>query len=198
MFAAQEISKGTVVGRVTHHRLQRRGEEQAHHQDYIGSLYVVRCSFYIPLTHHLPKPPLLTFPTMPPPLQTHPTLTHHPSYWPSPTSPSTLTHALALGLGPVFNHSLHTQNIGWTRDIPTTTITYVALRDIRAGEELCISYGSSSRLWFEDTEAREWESMMENWPWREGEREDEVHDRGETLGELELSGLSGVVVDLEE
>ena len=39
---------------------------------------------------------------------------------------------------------------------------------------------------------------MGNWRWREGEREDEVHDRGETLGELELSGLNGVVVDLEE
>ena len=41
----------------------------------------------------------------------------------------------------MFNHSRHAQNVGWTRDVERSVIVYRALRDIDAGEELCISYG---------------------------------------------------------
>jgi uncharacterized protein len=41
----------------------------------------------------------------------------------------------------LFNHSRANQNVGWTRDINRKVIVYQALRDIQAGEELCISYG---------------------------------------------------------
>lgn len=55
----------------------------------------------------------------------------------------------------MFNHSSLRQNVGWERDLTNRLISYTALRDIKAGEELCISYGV--RLTFEDTEARELE-----------------------------------------
>ncbi|RFU36104.1 hypothetical protein B7463_g167, partial [Scytalidium lignicola] len=64
--------------------------------------------------------------------------------------PST-TQAVVLGLGSMFNHSSLHQNVGWERDLTNLLITYTTLRDIRTGEELCISYGS--RLTFKDTEA---------------------------------------------
>lgn len=41
----------------------------------------------------------------------------------------------------MFNHSRHAQNVSWTRDIERLTVVYRALRNIEAGEELCISYG---------------------------------------------------------
>lgn len=59
------------------------------------------------------------------------------------------TQAVALGLGSLFNHSLLHQNIGWSRDVVGQCIVYRALRDIRAGEELCINYG---KLWFVDAD----------------------------------------------
>jgi uncharacterized protein len=62
------------------------------------------------------------------------------------------TQALALGLGSLFNHSRH-QNVGFQRDVQRQCIIYTTLREIAAGEELCISYGS--HLWFDDTEGRE-------------------------------------------
>ncbi|PNS19439.1 hypothetical protein CAC42_7283 [Sphaceloma murrayae] len=62
-----------------------------------------------------------------------------------------VTQAVVLGLGSMFNHSTQSQNVGWTRDIDRQIITYHALRDIPAGEELCISYGS--RLTFTDADA---------------------------------------------
>ena len=62
------------------------------------------------------------------------------------------TQAVVLGLGSMFNHSLHGQNVGWERNLPAQCITYRALRDIRAGEELCISYG---KVWFVDVDASE-------------------------------------------
>lgn len=34
-------------------------------------------------------------------------------------------------------------------------ITYRTLRDVKEGEELCISYGESGRLGFEDADAEE-------------------------------------------
>ena len=51
----------------------------------------------------------------------------------------------------MFNHSTADQNVGWQRDLDRQLVTYRTLRDIRAGEELCISYGS--RLTFVDADA---------------------------------------------
>ncbi|KAH8821224.1 hypothetical protein F5884DRAFT_79247 [Xylogone sp. PMI_703] len=65
----------------------------------------------------------------------------------------TTTQAVVLGLGSMFNHSSLHQNVGWERDLTNLLITYKTLRDIRIGEELCISYGS--RLTFRDTDAEE-------------------------------------------
>ena len=59
------------------------------------------------------------------------------------------TQAVALGLGSLFNHSSLQQNVGWSRDLSGQCIVYKALRDIRAGEELCINYG---KLWFVDAD----------------------------------------------
>ena len=39
----------------------------------------------------------------------------------------------------MFNHSTAEQNVGWTRDLDRGLVTYRALRDIHAHEELCIS-----------------------------------------------------------
>lgn len=89
-----------------------------------------------------------------------------------------MTQALALGLGSMFNHSLLAQNVGWKRNTETDVIVYTALRDIKAGEELCISYGSA-RLWFDDADASANTEIGD----------DENDTGGETLGELELSGL---------
>ena len=64
----------------------------------------------------------------------------------------------------------------------TVCIVYTASRLIRSGEELCISYGSG-RLWFKDAEQ---DSEDDN------DLENERGDPGETLGELELSGLNTI------
>lgn len=71
---------------------------------------------------------------------------------PNPRSPKppTTTQAIIFGLGSMFNHSTLHQNVGWERDVKNLHVTYIALRDIEAGEELCISYGS--RLTFKDTD----------------------------------------------
>ena len=93
-----------------------------------------------------------------------------------------MTQALALGLGSMFNHSTRDQNVGWVRDTETDVIVYTALRDIKAGEELCISYGSA-RLWFEDADAQA-ESKDQ------GAEDDDNDTGGQTLAELDMSGLS--------
>ena len=49
----------------------------------------------------------------------------------------------------MFNHSRR-PNIAWERDISTLSIRYFTLRDIKEGEELCISYGP--KLWFQDAD----------------------------------------------
>jgi uncharacterized protein len=67
--------------------------------------------------------------------------------------PPTTTQAIILGLGSMFNHSDIQQNVGWERDIANRLITYKALRDIKEGEELCISYGQ--RLTFKDSDRDE-------------------------------------------
>ncbi|EXJ79816.1 hypothetical protein A1O3_08101 [Capronia epimyces CBS 606.96] len=107
----------------------------------------------------------------------HTRLQHYTYYWPS-ESGRTMTQALALGLGSMFNHSLRGQNVGWKRNTETDVIVYTTLRDIKAGEELCISYGSA-RLWFDDADASP-DAVL---------GDDELDTGGETLAELELSGL---------
>ena len=93
-----------------------------------------------------------------------------------------MTQALALGLGSMFNHSTLHQNVGWKRNTETDVIVYTALRDIKKGEELCISYGSA-RLWFPDADAGEGDSHTADG------YEGDTDVGGETLAELELSGL---------
>jgi SET domain-containing protein len=72
-----------------------------------------------------------------------------------------MTQAVILGLGSMFNHSNLHQNVGWERDLGKQIITYTALRDIKAGEELCISYGQ--RLTFKDTEEEQLPNGSEEW-----------------------------------
>lgn len=49
--------------------------------------------------------------------------------------------ALALGLGSLFNHSGKRSNITYNPVHQTKEILFVALRDIRKGEQLFINYG---------------------------------------------------------
>ncbi|CZT08749.1 uncharacterized protein RCO7_03444 [Rhynchosporium graminicola] len=77
------------------------------------------------------------------------------------TKPPTTTQAVILGLGSMFNHSTMHQNVGWDRDINNLLVTYITLRDIKAGEELCISYGQ--RLTFKDMDEKEPETGSEDW-----------------------------------
>jgi len=53
------------------------------------------------------------------------------------------------------------QNVGWDRDLKNLLVTYITLRDIKAGEELCISYGQ--RLTFKDKDEEEVETGQEDW-----------------------------------
>jgi SET domain-containing protein len=62
----------------------------------------------------------------------------------------------------MFNHSARRQNVGWKRNLEAQVVVYTALRDIREGEELLISYGP--HLTFVDVEEAE---VM-------GKREDET------------------------
>ena len=61
------------------------------------------------------------------------------SNWPSKDSSGNdvKTQAVIFGLGSMFNHSRTEQNVVWERDLTHQFITYRALRDIKAGEELC-------------------------------------------------------------
>jgi hypothetical protein len=77
------------------------------------------------------------------------------------TKTPTTTQAIILGLGSMFNHSKHEQNVGWERDLKNLLITYSTLRDIMKGEELCISYGI--RLTFKDTDPDPEEMTDEDW-----------------------------------
>ncbi|KIW05125.1 uncharacterized protein PV09_03679 [Verruconis gallopava] len=81
------------------------------------------------------------------------TALYHYSYnWPvqQPDGRIVQHQAIIFGLGSMFNHSTRDQNVVWRRDLEAQTVVYTALRDIQAGEELCISYGSN--LWFEDAD----------------------------------------------
>ncbi|KAJ3505047.1 hypothetical protein NLJ89_g7617 [Agrocybe chaxingu] len=53
--------------------------------------------------------------------------------------------ALALGLGSLFNHS-SSPSVSYSLDTKTDSIRYTTVRDVEAGEELCIFYGH--KLWF--------------------------------------------------
>lgn len=79
----------------------------------------------------------------------------------STTKPPSTTQAVIFGLGSMFNHSTKRQNVGWERDVKNLLITYTTLRDIKAGEELCISYGD--RLTFKDADKVEPDSDNEDW-----------------------------------
>nr|POE52088.1 set domain-containing protein 7 [Quercus suber] len=72
--------------------------------------------------------------------------------------PLAKSQALVLGLGSLFNHSRFGQNVVWTRDVQNALIVYRALRDVEAGEELCISYGD--HLTFEDVDEDGLSSML--------------------------------------
>ncbi|KAL1797432.1 hypothetical protein ACET3X_004038 [Alternaria dauci] len=80
-------------------------------------------------------------------------LYHYTYNWPiiDKDGNSKVAQAVIFGLGSMFNHSTQEQNVGWMRDAQRGMITYRALRDIPAGEELCISYGS--HLTFTDADA---------------------------------------------
>lgn len=64
-----------------------------------------------------------------------------------------VAQAVIFGLGSMFNHSTQDQNVVWERDPDRLIITYRALRDIQAGEELC-KYGNDSITACPDAEAR--------------------------------------------
>lgn len=80
---------------------------------------------------------------------------YHPLH-PNPSSTTTYTtQAVVLGLGSMFNHSSISQNVGWLRDVEREVVVYKTLRDVRKGEELCISYGAPEHLTFVDVEGEE-------------------------------------------
>lgn len=78
----------------------------------------------------------------------------------------------------MFNHSTLHQNVGWKRDLDAKVIVYRALRDIRQGEELCISYGEQEHLTFRDVEAEEER--------RRRKLEEESEDPGAVLARIGL------------
>lgn len=92
----------------------------------------------------------------------HTTLNHYTYNWPlAPSHPlhpnpsktsAVTTQAVILGLGSMFNHSSIAQNVGWLRDVQNEVVVYKTLRDVHAGEELCISYGPPEHLTFVDVE----------------------------------------------
>lgn len=61
------------------------------------------------------------------------------SNWPvtDATGVRRIAQAVIFGLGSMFNHSAQHQNVVWERDTARMIVTYRALRDIQAGEELC-------------------------------------------------------------
>ena len=82
-------------------------------------------------------------------------LDHYTFNWPKvdlQTGKKSTTQAIALGVGSIFNHSRN-PNVGFHLDLGLETITYTTLRDVEAGEELCISYGPT--LWFDDADGGE-------------------------------------------
>ena len=89
-------------------------------------------------------------------------LYHYTFNWPThdASGKQSTTQAVVFGLGSMFNHSRHHQNIGWKRDADRELIIYSALRDIQEGEELCISYGD--RLTFNDIDQTDRQTSEES------------------------------------
>ncbi|KAM0711807.1 hypothetical protein Q7P35_001176 [Cladosporium inversicolor] len=109
-----------------------------------------------------------------------PPITHQPKDHRQPDEPLTAKpQALILGLGSMFNHSSLRQNVGWTRDVDKLVIVYRTLRDVPAGEELCISYGAPGQLTFVDAEAEEARREEE-------EEAKRLEEMGGVLGAIEL------------
>lgn len=102
-------------------------------------------------------------------------LYHYTYNWPRMDpqgQPSGKTQAVIFGLGSMFNHSTHDQNVGWKRDLEREVVVYRALRDIREGDELCISYGD--HLTFEDADRPETNGVSV------------IEEEGEHLGRIQL------------
>lgn len=61
-------------------------------------------------------------------------------------------YAFALGYGSLYNHS-YEPNADYGMDFEHNTIDFYCLRDIAAGEEICINYngspGDRTKVWFE-------------------------------------------------
>jgi len=86
---------------------------------------------------------------------------------------------LSLGVGSLFNHSQH-PNLNYTVDHDQLIIRYRAARAIAAQEELTITYGSSSKLWFEDKSVDSTESS------RTSMLHDYLDDENAFLGVLQV------------
>jgi len=85
--------------------------------------------------------------------------------------------ALALGLGSLFNHS-QTPNVGFIRDSLALCIRYITLSDIAPGDELSISYGSASKLWFQNEEDQQQQQLKhENNASSDSETEENVFSK---------------------
>lgn len=122
---------------------------------------------------------------------------HYTYYWPVATnSGKTLTQALALGLGSMFNHSTLRQNVTWQRDLKAECIIYISHRDIQPGEELCISYGNA-RLWFEDADAADADDDYARIR-EQSEKLSNGDSIDSTIAELNLSGLGGIAIDVDD
>ncbi|KAK8197674.1 hypothetical protein HDK77DRAFT_24410 [Phyllosticta capitalensis] len=81
----------------------------------------------------------------------HTSLHYYVYKWPTETAEGKkiTTQAVIFGLGSMFNHR-RDQNVIWERDTERLLVTYRTARDIKKGEELCISYGD--RLNFKDVD----------------------------------------------
>lgn len=101
-------------------------------------------------------------------------LRHYTYNWPItlPSGKVSVTQAVVFGLGSLFNHSRR-PNVGWRRDVERECVVYSTLREVQAGEELCISYGE--RVGFVDVDGEGEEG--------EGEGEEAVE---EVLGRIRL------------
>lgn len=75
---------------------------------------------------------------------------------------------LAMGIGSMFNH--HKQpNVTYSINAHTLTITFKTTRHININDELCISYGPESKLW-----------------WRNTQVDDDEDDQVKDMSELDL------------
>ncbi|EOR00933.1 hypothetical protein E3P92_00367 [Wallemia ichthyophaga] len=75
---------------------------------------------------------------------------------------------LAMGIGSMFNH--HKQpNVSYSINTHTLTITFKTTRHININDELCISYGPESKLW-----------------WRNTQVDDDEDDQVKDMSELDL------------